>query len=179
MVNRPYQRPADINRGLHYIRPDHRRQPAFEGVNQRKRGDDGDGSNLSGAKRNGDDNRNRINTHAFGCGAGYQKKSGGQRTQPLAETAFDQLVCGVQVATEIMGQENKADHDTAHDIAHHHLQKGEIGIVGQTRNADDGQCAGFRRNDGKRNRPPGNIPVSQKIIAQGALFLAGNAARTE
>ena len=167
-----HQRSADVDHGLHHIRPDHRRQPAFEGVDQRERRDDCDGGDLARPQCDGHHDRNRVNSHSLSRGPRHQKKAGSQRTQLLAEAAFNQLVRGVQIATEIMGQQNKADDDAAHDIAHHHLQKREIGVVSQTWNADDGERAGFRRDDGKCNRPPGNIPVRQKIVAQGALLLA-------
>ena len=167
-----HQRSADVNRGLHHIRPDHRRQPAFESVDQRKRRDDCDGGDLARPQCDSYNDRNRVNSHSLSRSPGHQKKAGRQRTQPLAEATFNQLVCGVQVATEIMGQKNKADHYTAHNVAHYHLQKREIGIVSQTRNADDRQGAGFRRDDRKRNRPPGNVPVRQKVVTQSALFFA-------
>ena len=48
----------------------------------------------------------------------------------------------------------------------------QVGVVGQAGNADDGERAGFSRDDGKRNRPPGNIAIGEKIIAQRTLRLA-------
>ncbi len=71
-----------------------------------------------------------------------------------------------------MRQQDKADDETPHHVSQHHLQKRQIGVVSQTGNTDDGERAGFRRDDRKRNRPPGNVPVGQKIVAQGALLLA-------
>ena len=67
------QRSADIDCGLHDVGPDHRRQAAFEGVNQRQHGDDCDGRHFAGAQRDRNDNRNRVNPNAFGRGAGQQK----------------------------------------------------------------------------------------------------------
>ena len=166
-----HQRSADVNRGLHHIRPYHRRQPALEGVDQRECCDDCDGGDLARAKCDGYHDRNRVNPHPLSRSPRHQEKAGSQRAQLLAEAAFNQLVRGVEIATEIMGQKDKTDNHTAHDISHYHLQKREIGIVSQTWNADDGQRAGFRRDDRKRNRPPGNIPVGEKVVAQSALLL--------
>src|ERR1700692_1561688 len=44
-----YKRSADVDHGLHYIGPDPRRQTAFEGVDERERGDDCDGGDLARA----------------------------------------------------------------------------------------------------------------------------------
>ena len=71
-----------------------------------------------------------------------------------------------------MRQENKADDHATHDVSHHDLQKGQVSVVSQPRNADDGQCAGLGRNDRERNRPPRNIAPGEKIVAQRALLLA-------
>ena len=167
-----HQRSADINDGLHHVGPDHRRQSAFKGIDQRQSGDDCDGRDLSRPQRDRNHDGNGINSHAFSCGAGHQEEAGSQRPQLLAKAPFDQFVRGIQIAAKIVRQQNKTDDHASHDVSHHHLQKRQIGVVSQTWNADDGERAGFRRDDGKRNRPPGNIPVGEKIIAQRALLLA-------
>ncbi len=71
-----------------------------------------------------------------------------------------------------MRQQDKTDDEPPHHVSQHHLKKCQIGVVRQAGNTDDGESAGFSRNNRKRDRPPGNIPVGQKIIAQGALLLA-------
>ena len=71
-----------------------------------------------------------------------------------------------------MWQQDKTDNESPYHISQHHLQERQIGVVSQARNTDDGESAGFCRNNRKRDRPPGNIPVGEKIIAQGALLLA-------
>ena len=60
----------------------------------------------------------------------------------------------------------------AEQIAEDDLQEAQIGIEGKPRDADDGERAGFGGDDGKRNRPPGNVAVGQEVIAQGALRFA-------
>ncbi len=83
MQNREHshQRPADINHGLHDVGPDHRRQSAFKGINQRQQRNDRDGRDLSRAQRNRHDNRNGVNPHALRRRARKQKQSGSQRAQ--------------------------------------------------------------------------------------------------
>jgi len=52
------------------------------------------------------------------------------------------------------------------------LQKTEVRVVSQTRNADDRQRAGFGRDNRESNSRPGNALVCQEVVAQGALALA-------
>jgi len=52
------------------------------------------------------------------------------------------------------------------------LQEAQIGVEGEPGNADDGQGAGFRGDDGEGDRPPGNVAVRQEVIAQAALRFA-------
>ena len=68
-----------------------------------------------------------------------------------------------------MGEKNQRNHDAGQQVSQDDLQKSEITLKGQRRRADDGQGAGFGRNDGERDGPPGNIPVSQEIVFQRTL----------
>jgi hypothetical protein len=52
------------------------------------------------------------------------------------------------------------------------LQEAQIGVEREPGDADDGQRAGFCGDDGKSDRPPGNIAVSQEVVAQAALCFA-------
>ena len=63
------------------------------------------------------------------------------------------------------------------DVTHDNLQERQVGVVGQPRNADDGERAGLGGDDGKRNRPPGNVAVGQKIVAQSSLPFAKTQAK--
>src|SRR5258707_3787991 len=54
---------AYVDYSLDHISPDHGRQPAFEGINQSKSGDDGDRCNLARAQRDGHDHGNGIDAH--------------------------------------------------------------------------------------------------------------------
>src|SRR4029077_11791363 len=71
-----------------------------------------------------------------------------------------------------MRQQQKADDDAADYVSHDYLQEGEIGVVGETGDADDRQRAGLSCNDRERDGPPWNVAAGEKIIAQRALLLA-------
>src|SRR5262249_48618238 len=83
-----------------------------------------------------------------------------------------QLICGVEIAAEIVRQQHEADDHAPDYVAENHLQECEIGVVGEAWDADDGERAGFGGNDRERNRPPGNVAIGQKVIAQRTLLLA-------
>ena len=59
------------------------------------------------------------------------------------EAFFDQLVSGVKVAFEIVRQQYERDDEAAGDVSEDNLKKREVRVIGETGNADDGQCAGF------------------------------------
>jgi hypothetical protein len=71
-----------------------------------------------------------------------------------------------------MRQQNETDDDAPDEISEDNLQKCQIRVVGEAGNADDGERAGFGGDNRKGNRPPGNVAVSQEVIAQCALTLA-------
>ena len=71
-----------------------------------------------------------------------------------------------------MWKEHEADNYAANNVSEHNLQEGEIALIRQPGNADDGQRAGLGRNNRERNRPPGNVAVGQKVVTQRALPLA-------
>jgi hypothetical protein len=52
------------------------------------------------------------------------------------------------------------------------LQKRQIGVVSEARNADDSQRAGLCRYDRQRNRPPWDVASSKELIAERALPFA-------
>jgi len=52
------------------------------------------------------------------------------------------------------------------------LQEGQVGVEGKPGDADDGERAGLGGDNGERDSPPGNVTVSQEIVAQAALRFA-------
>ena len=71
-----------------------------------------------------------------------------------------------------MRQQHEADDDAAYDVAHDDLKEREVRVVGEARDADDGQRAGLGGDDGERDRPPRDVAVGKKVIPQRALLLA-------
>src|SRR6185312_8634278 len=92
--------------------------------------------------------------------------------QARSEAALNQFIGREEIPLKVMGQQYKADNDTADNVAENELQKGKVGGERQPGDTDDGERTGFGCDDGERNRPPGNIAVGEKVIAQGALPLA-------
>src|SRR5258707_3379074 len=71
-----------------------------------------------------------------------------------------------------MRQQHEADDDAPGNVSQYHLKKGQVGVVGKARNANDGQRTGLGCDDGKRNRPPRNIESGEKVVAKGVLEFA-------
>src|SRR5580704_5906520 len=158
------QRPGDVDYGLNDIGPDDRSQSAFEGINQRQRGDDRNRSDFAGAERDRNHDGHGIDADPFGGSPGHEKQPGGHRAQAASEAAFDQFVSGVEVALKVLRQQNETNNDASSQISKDHLEKREIRIVSQARNTNDGERAGFRGNDRESDGPPGNIAIREKVI---------------
>src|SRR5215467_2433244 len=113
----PYERTADINRGLDDVGPDDGGEASFKRIDEGQCGDDRDRGELTGAQCNGDDDRDRVDTHAFGGGTREQEQSGGDRAEGASKAAFDELIGGVEISAEVVGQEQKADDNAADDVS--------------------------------------------------------------
>src|SRR5580698_5685968 len=71
-----------------------------------------------------------------------------------------------------MRQQDEADHYASHEVSHHYLQEGEVGVVGKAGNADDGERAGLGGDDGKGDGPPGDVSSGEKVVTERAMTLA-------
>lgn len=105
-------------------------------------------------------------------GACQQKQRRCHRAQLRAEPSLNQLIGRIELAAKILRQEHKADDDATDYISHDHLQKSQIGIVGEAGNADDGQRARLRRDNRQGNCPPGNIAIGEEIVTHRPLAFA-------
>ena len=76
-----------------------------------------------------------------------------------------------------MGKQNETDDHPAYQVAKDYLQKLQVGVVGQSGDADDGERAGFGSDNRKSNRPPRNIAVGEEIVLQRALAFAKTKAK--
>src|SRR3984957_13991095 len=168
----PDERSDDINQGLDDVGPDHGCQPSLKRIDQGQQRDDCYRTNFSRTQSDRYNDRNGIYAHSLGCGAGQQKDSRSHRPQFWSEASLNQLVGRVQLAAKILRQQQTTDDNAPQQISHRPLKKSEIRIVGQAGNTDNGQCAGFCRNDREADCPPGNFAVGEEIIAHGPLPLS-------
>ncbi len=171
------RRAHDVESHLDHVGPDDRGHAAFEGVEQRHGYDEDDGDDLAGAEDDRDDDGNGEHAHAFGQRPGDQKRESGEAGQALAEAAADELVGGEHLAAEIMGQEKERDDDAGQQVSDDDLQKAEIALKRQGGCANNGKGAGFRRDDGEGDGPPGSCPAAQEVILE--RFLAAPEAGAE
>ena len=65
-----HQRSANIDHGLYYVGPDHRCQPALEGINQCERGNDRNRRDLARAQGDRYHDGNGIDPDPFGGAPG-------------------------------------------------------------------------------------------------------------
>ena len=165
-------RAPDIQEHLNGVGPDHGCHPAFEGIKQSQAHDDQDGDDFAGAQNDRDDDGEGEHTHAFGQSAQHQECSSREPPDALAEAAPHQFVSGKHFAAKILRQEQSGDHDARQQVAQHQLQKLEVSGKRERGRADHGERAGFSRDDGQRDGPPGRIAAAQEIILQIALALA-------
>ena len=70
-----------------------------------------------------------------------------------------------------MRQQEVAYDDAADQVSDDQLQESEVGVVGESGHADDGECAGFGGDDGECNSPPWDVAVGEKVVAQRTLLL--------
>lgn len=169
---------AEINEGLDDVRPNHRSESAFERIDQGQYADDRNGDEVSAevaetAERrtegDTDDESDGVDAHSFGGRAGNQEEPSGIAAEFSAEAALDQLIRREEVALEILRQQDEADDDAADEIAESELQEGEVGVVCEAGDADEGEGAGLCSNDRQRERPPGDRAIGEEIILQRAL----------
>ena len=168
---------GDVDGHLDDVGPDDGGHSAFKGVEQRERGDDGDGEHVSGADGDADDDGDGEDADAFGRGAGEQEEAGGDFVERAAEAAVDELIGGEHFAVEVSRQEEQGDDDAAAHVAEDDLQEAEVAGEGEAGRADDGEGGGFGGDDGERDGPPGNGAVGEEVAAEG--FVAGSAASGE
>ena len=98
-----------------------------------------------------------------------EKDACGESMQCGAEALSDELIGRHELAFKVARQEEHANDDAAEQVADSDLQEAEVAGVGEARDADDGERAGFGGDDGERDGPPGDIAISEEVGAQRAL----------
>ena len=155
---------GEIEEELGDVGPDDGGHAAFESVENGESDDDDDGEVLRSSENDADDQGDGGDAHAFGDGTRDEEGAGGDGAHFFAETLFDDSVSGEKLATEVAGEEQEDDQDSADEIADDELNEGEVRGVGDGGRADDGERGGFRGDNGERERPPGGGAAAEKIV---------------
>src|SRR5438034_488639 len=94
-----------IEKHLGHVSPDDGSHATFVGVEKRQKDDDGDGGHLAGPQDNGDNDGDRKYSDSFRKGAEDKEKTRGPSPDAGPKADTHELICGVELATEIGGQE--------------------------------------------------------------------------
>jgi hypothetical protein len=130
----------------------------------------------AGLQNDRDHDGDGEDAHALGQRAGDQKDAGSDLSHVRPEAPLHEFVGGEHLALEIARQENGRNHHPGQQISENHLEKNVAPAVGQRRRADNGQRAGFRRNDGERDGPPRRGLAAQKVVFERTCWLCLNLA---
>lgn len=154
---------GNVEDHLHNIGPDDGGHPSFEGVEQGKCGDDGDGEHVSRSDGNGHYDGDGEDADAFcGCSRNKEEACSGLM-ESAAEALVDELVGGEHFPLKIPGKEQRGDDDAAEHVADDDLKKAEVSGEGHAGNADDGESTGFGGDDREGDGPPGHAPVGEEV----------------
>ena len=89
-----------------------------------------------------------------------------------AEGVGEELVGRVDLALEVVGDQDDGQDDAGDDVADDHLDEGDVAAVGHGGHADDGQGAGFGGDDGQADAPPGDVLAAEEVVARVVLVFA-------
>ena len=175
------ERAGQVYDELHDVHPDHRGHAAQPGVGQRDHGHQQDGGNHNRRLR-------RIREPKRGRGRGEHRREhqrSGKETQSIGEVARDQedrrrapaerasdpcaqqLVRGEQILAEVRRQQDECHQHAPGEIAEGELEERQVPPERIARDADHGDRARLRRDDGACDRPPRHAPPGQIVVAQG------------
>jgi hypothetical protein len=181
------QRSADVDHELDQIRPDDRRDPAFERVDERQHADDGDRpepqvreTGKARLQHRGQHERRGEDADALGERAHDQEQPGGNSARDRTEAALEQRVGREQLAAEIRRQQQAGDDEAANDIADEDLQVRERSsllraremTVGERGHADQRQRARLSGDDREADDDPGRLARTEEVILDAPVSLA-------
>src|SRR5579871_823290 len=112
-----------VNHNLHNIGPNHGRQSALKGIEERQQGDDGDRSDIPGAENHAHHDRDRPHANSFGNGPRQKEDESRDFMQHTAEAPLDKLIRGIELATEILRNKENTDQYPPQGKAHYHLKE--------------------------------------------------------
>jgi len=156
-----HHRPENVQEHLHHVGPDDGRHAAFKRVKKRQADDQDDRSHLPGAQDDRDDDGDRKHPDSLRQAAHHQKGARGEPPQPDPEAPLHQLVGGERLAAEIVGQKQSRNRYPRQQVPEDHLQEGQVAGESQSGGPNDGQSAGFGRDDRQRDGPPGRVSPAQ------------------
>ena len=113
-----------------------------------------------------------IDAHAGGQGFADEEEAAGGLAGRGAEGVGEQLVGRVDLALEVVGDQDDGQDDAGDDVADDHLDEGDVAAVGHRGHADDGQRAGFGGDDGQADAPPGDVLAAEEVVAGVVLVFA-------
>ena len=157
---------------LHRVGPDHGFDAADISVNQRQHNKQNDRRQNSDAEHEPDRDAGDIDAHASRQRFTHQKQPARRPPRRNPEPVGEKLIRRINLSLEIMRHHHHGEDDPREDVADDHLDETEVAAVRLARHADDRQRAGFGRDDGKADAPPGNIFAPEKIIAGAFLVFA-------
>ena len=163
---------GEQHRGLHQIRPDHRRNAAQQGVGQGHRGDYEDGV---GDVHAGDELQHQGGgvKHDAGVHEVAEQENGGhQCARRQAEAPLQVVEDGGDAAVVEEGQKDRDDDEDGDGIVDVDEDHGKSFLVGPGRAAEKGQCADVGGHHGQADHRPGRGPLAQIVVLRRAHPLA-------
>src|SRR5664279_4864976 len=101
-----------------------------------------------------------------------KQELGGGLAGARAERIGEKLIGRVDLALEIVRDEDDGQNNAGNDIANDHLEEYDVAAVSHGRHPDDGQGAGFGGDDGQADAPPGDVLAAEKVVAGIVLVFA-------
>ena len=83
-----------------------------------------------------------------------------------SEAVVEELVDGVDLAFEVGGHEDERDDDAAQDVAEGELEVGEVALVGDAWDAEEGGGAGLGGDDRDHDGPGGDVALAQEVALE-------------
>ena len=83
----------------------------------------------------------------------------------------EELIGGIDFTLQVVRDHDDGQDGAGDDVSDDELNEGEVAALAIRHggHADDGEGAGFGRDDGKSNAPPGDVFAAEKIITGVAL----------
>ena len=170
------QRAAQINKQLDDVGPDNRGQSSFKSV-QKVSAEMIRMDQTSPEPRTIPTTMATANTaHALRQSPRHQKHAGRRMLGSRPKPALHQLVCRIHFPLKISRDQYEGDKNPPDQVSDDQLKKRQVPGIGDSGSADDGERAGFRRDNRKRERPRRRCLSAEEIGVNGLLLLTKMAA---